>query len=161
LIAQHIIAMMQELPQRLALHRDARLGPFPRVARCEVDRPLDLFGRLGRAPAVVDPHVNRAIALATQARYEPRAQDPGLAEARLAEEQRKELALHAARQLSDFLVAAEEVLAGLLGEGGEPEPGIALIDGCDALCGRFAGCRVHRARACMKSTSRVANSGVT
>ena len=80
LVAQHIVAVVQELPQRLARDGHAHLGPLARKARRVPDRLLDLLGRLGRLPTVIDAHVNRAVPLAAQARHEPGPQDRGLAE---------------------------------------------------------------------------------
>ncbi len=119
LVAQHVVAMVQELPQGLALDGDTHLGPLAGEPGAARDRFLDLLRGLGRVAAVVDAHVNRAVALAAQARHEARAQDRGLAEARLAKQYRQELALHAAGELSDLRLAAIEILACLLSEGGE------------------------------------------
>ncbi len=120
LIAQHIIAVVQEFPQRLALRPPRRPGSTrperPGVARIAC---LICSAGSGASRDVVDAHVDRAIALAAQPRHEAGAQDRGLAEARLAEQHREELALHAPRELGDLLFAAEEVTARLLGEGGE------------------------------------------
>ena len=128
LVQQHVVAVVQELPQRLAGFGDAGLGPLAGVARGLQDRLLDLLAGLGRVGGVGDADVNRAIAVPAQARHEPGAQDRRLAEPGLAEQHGEELALHAARELGDFLVAAVEEVARGLGEGIEAEPGMALVD---------------------------------
>src|SRR5207302_744326 len=87
--------------------------------------------------------------------------DRGLAEARLTEQQRQELALHAARELGDLLLAAEEERARLLGEGSEPQPRIAFIDLTGRIGRRQFRNRVHRERARMKSSRRCAKSAGT
>ena len=127
-IAQQVAAMVQELPERLAL--DGRAGPRPvarGLGRAE-DRLLDLFGRRRRIGGVVHPHVDGAIALAAQPRHESCAQQRGLAEAGLAEQHRQELALHTTGELRGFLVAAVEVGAALLGVRGQAEPRILGVD---------------------------------
>ena len=125
LVLQHVVAMMQELPQRLAGGRDSGLRPLPGAARGLRDGLLDLLGRLRRIAGVVDAHIHRAIALPAQAGHQAGAQDRCLAEPRLAEQHREQLALHAARELGDFFLAAVEVAARLFGEGSEAEPRIA------------------------------------
>ena len=161
LIAQHVVAMVQKLPQRLARDRYTHLGPLARQARGLPDRLFDLLGRLGRVPAVIDAHVDRAVPLAAQTGHESGTQDRGLAEARLTEQQRQELALHAARELGDLLLAAEEERARLLGEGSEPQPRIAFIDLTGRIGRRQFRNRVHRERARMKSSRRCAKSAGT
>src|SRR5205807_3151586 len=161
LIAQHVVAMVQKLPQRLARDRYTHLGPLARQARGLPDRLFDLLRRLGRVPAVIDAHVDRAVPLAAQTGHESGTQDRGLAEARLTEQQRQELALHAARELGDLLLAAEEERARLLGEGSEPQPRIAFIDLTGRIGRRQLRNRVHRERARMKSSSRCAKSAGT
>ena len=137
---------------------DARLGPLAGVAGRLQDRLLDLLAGLRRVGGVGDAHVDRAVALAAQARHQAGAQDRGLAEPRLAEQHGEELALHAARELGDFLVAAEEEAARVLGERGEAEPRMARRRPPQ---GRCPGLRVHDGRARVKSFRRAANSGVT
>jgi hypothetical protein len=115
-VAQHIVAVVQELPQRFALHCGTDLGPMAGHAGF-VDGLFDLLRGFGRSLGIVDAHVHRAIALGAQPRHQPGAQDGGLAQAGLAEQHCQQFALHAARQLGDFLVAAVEVSASVLGEG--------------------------------------------
>ena len=157
-VAQHIVAVVQELPERLAGGRDARLGPLAGMTCGLQDRLLDLLAGLRRVGGVGDAHVDRAIALAAQARHQAGAQDRSLAEPRLAEQHGEELALHATRELGDLLVAAEEESPRVLGERGEAEPGMAIVD---RLGTRYPGLRVHDGRARVKSCRRAANSGVT
>ncbi len=161
---------------------------WPEASRRAEDRLLDLLGGLGRLRRIVEPHVDRAVALGPQPRHDARAQDRRLAEARLAEEDREQLALHAARELGDLLLAAVEIAARLLGERREAEPRMLRVDGGvrDALSvvargvglsriGRPMGParrrrharlrlrvrRCHPLRAASRSCSRRANSGVT
>ena len=116
LIAQDIVAMMQKFPQRLALDRDAYLGPLTRAARRLSDRLFDLHGRLRSLARVIDAHIDRAVALRAQARDEAGAQDGSFAEARLAEEHGQEFALHPARKFRDLILAPVEVGARLFRE---------------------------------------------
>ena len=162
-VAQHVVAMMQKLPQRFALLRDAGLSPLARVARGLQNGALDLLRGLRRLAAVVDAHINRAIALSAQTRHQTGAQNRGFAETRLAEQDGQQLALHAARQLRNFLLPSVEILPGLFGERGEAQPWIGGIDGRCGRC-RVAGVRwgqVHCCRACMKSLRRLENSSGT
>ena len=145
-VAQHVVAMVEELPQRFAGDRDARLRPLARGFGRAEDRLLDLLGGLRRLARIVEPHVDRAIALGPQPRHDPRAQDRRLAEARLAEEDREQLALHAAGELGDLLLAAVEIAARLLGERREAEPRMLRVDRGvrgRAVCRRCGGVGAH------------------
>ena len=111
---------------------DAGLRPLTGVARGLQDGLLDLLAGLRRIGGVVDANIDRTVAVPAQARHEARAQDRGLAEAGLAEQHREELALHAARELGDFLLAAVEDSSRVSSVNEcEAEPGIALVH-----CGR-------------------------
>ncbi len=189
-VAEHVAAMVEELPQRFAVDRHAGLRPLARGFGRAEDRLLDLLGGLGRLRRIIEPNVDRAIALGPQPRHDPRAQDRRLAETRLAEQDREELALNAARELGDLLLAAVEVAARLLGERREAEPRMLRVDcgvrgravrrrggGVGAHAGsgirrgpsvrrrharlRLRGRRCHPLRAASRSLSRRANSGVT
>ena len=107
-VEQHVVAVVQEFPQRLAGAGDAGLRPLAGVARGLQDRLLDLLAGLRRIGGVGDAHVDRAVAVPAQPRHEAGAQDRRLSEPGLAEQHGQELALHAARELGDFLVAAVE-----------------------------------------------------
>src|ERR1700721_1084523 len=155
--------MVQKFPQRLPLDRDARLRPLAAAPGGAAHRVLDLFGGLRRVPAVVDAYIDGAVALGAQTRRESGPQDGGLAETRLAEQHREELALHPARELGDLLVAPVEISPRLFRERRQSQPGIALVH---RIGGRIGGrhalwLRVHCERARMKSTRRCANSGST
>jgi hypothetical protein len=92
LIAQDVVAMVQELPQRFAGYRGARLRPRACGPRRAKNRLLDLFGRHRRIGRVVDAHIDRTVAFGPQPRHDARAQDRRLAQARLAKEDREQLA---------------------------------------------------------------------
>jgi hypothetical protein len=115
-VAQHVVAVVQELPQRLTLDRGAGARPRARGARLAEDRLLNLLGRRRRVAAVVESDIDRAMAFGPQARHQAGAQDRGLAQAALAEQHRERFALHASRQLGDLRLATIEVLARRLGE---------------------------------------------
>ncbi len=102
--------------------------PLPGLLRRARDRRLDLLRRRRRVARIIDAHVHRAIADRPQPRHDAGAQDRCLAEARLAEEQREELALHAACKLGHLLLAPVEVRPRFLGERREAEPRIFGID---------------------------------
>ncbi len=53
-VAQHVVAVVQELPQRFAADRGAGLRPLPRRLRLAEDRLLDLLGRWRRVGRVID-----------------------------------------------------------------------------------------------------------
>jgi hypothetical protein len=127
-VAQFVFPVVQELPQRLALLGRAGARPGTGGARGPEHGLLDLVGGRQRGRAVIDADIDRAVALLAEPRHHARVEDRGLAEAGLAEEHRQQLALHAARELADLLFAAVELAAGLLGEGGEAEPGMLGID---------------------------------
>ena len=65
-------------------------------------------------------------------------------------------------ELGDLLIAAVEIAAGVLGEGRQAQPRMGVVDGAvgSPRDGRAADV-VHVERACMKSSRRRANSGVT
>ena len=168
LVPQHVVAMVEELPQRLSGDGHARLRPLAGAPRRARDRLLDLLGGFGRVPAVVDAHIDRAIALCPQPRHETGAQDRGLAEAGLAEQHGEQLPLHAAREFRHLLFAAVEVGSGFLREGRETEPWVGGVDGRGGgigCVGRIAHGDsigpVHSCRARMKSATRRANSAGT
>src|SRR5262249_44818050 len=113
-------------------------------------------------------------------RHDARAQDRGLAQPGLAEQDGEELALDAACELCHLFVAAIEITAHLLGERGEPEPRMLRIDrrlrrGAVGWChgvlsagdegDRTLGAHVlalrHPCRAERSSCKRRANSGET
>ena len=157
-IPQQVAAVVQELPQRLALDRGARAAPVAGLGRGLEDRLLDLLGRRRRISRVVHPHVHRAEALAAQPRHEPGAQQRGLAEAGLPEQHGEVLALDATREFGGFLIAAVEVAARLLGVGRETQPRVLGIDRhrVGALQRRAAHERPPRASSCSRRT----NSGL-
>ena len=156
-VAQHVVAVMQELPQRLASIGHPDLGPLAGAPGGAGDGLLDLFGGLGRVTAVVDAHVDRAITLVAQTRHQAGTQYRGLAQARLAEQHRQELALHPAGEFGDLVIAAVEIGARFFGKRGQPEPRMACID---RWLGRRLGARwrpwlgIHCWRARMKSIRR-------
>jgi len=123
-VAQDVVAVVQKLPQRFARFRDADLRPVAGRPRRTEDRLLDLLGRRWRFPRIVEPHIDRAIALGPQSRDDARAQDRRLAQARLAEQDREQFALHTTAELGNLLLATVEVGARLLGERREAEPGV-------------------------------------
>ena len=126
-VEQLVVAVMQEFPQRFAVDRRPRPGPTAhRYGRAQ-DRLLDLFRGLGRG-RVVDAHVDRAVALLPQARDDAGVEDRSLAEPGLSEQDRQQLALHAAGEFGDLLVAAVEEAARLFGERGQTRPGLLRID---------------------------------
>ena len=138
-VAQHVAAVVQEFPQRFTGDRRADVRPLAgRLARAE-DRLLDLLRRRWRVARVIDAHVHRAVAERAQSRHDAGAQDRRLAEARLAEQQRQELALDASSELGDLLLAPEEERARFLGERREAKPRVVGIDG-----GRLRGGVVER-----------------
>ena len=154
---------MEKLPQRLTGYRNAYLGPLSGALRSACDCLLDLLSGRWRIATVVDAHIHRAVALRAQPRHEASPQDRGLAEARLAEQHRQALALHAPREFSDLFLAAMEVGSRLLGERREPKPrirGIHRRRGGHGI-GLRGGLNRHGARALMNSLSRCAKSGVT
>ena len=55
-------------------------------------------------------------------------EDRRFAEPGLAEQHGEQFALHPAGQLGNLFFAAVEILAGFLGERGEAEPGVLLVD---------------------------------
>ncbi len=71
-VAQQVAAMVQELPQRLAVDRRARARPVADGNGGLEDRLLDLLGGRRRLGRVVHAHVHRAITLAAQPRHEAR-----------------------------------------------------------------------------------------
>ncbi len=127
LVAQHVVAMVKELPQRFARDGGARPRPLPQSFRRTEDRLLDLLRGRRRIARVVDAHVHRAEPFAPEPRHDARAQDRGLAQARLAEEDRERLPLHAPRELRDLLLAPVEELPRLLAERVEAEPRMLAI----------------------------------
>jgi hypothetical protein len=148
-VAQQVVAVVQELPQRLARDGGAGTRPLPLALGGAEDRLLDLLGGRRGLARVVDAHVHRAVAIAAKARHDPGTQYRGLAEARLAEEDGEELPLHAAGELADLLLAPVEEPARLLRERVETQPGVFGIDEvqargdrCDRLDARL-GDRAH------------------
>ena len=127
-VAQQVAAMVQELPQRLALDRRAGARPVPRLGGHLEDGLLDLLGRRRRVGRVVDADVDRAEALAAQPRHQAGAQQRGLAEAGLAEQDGQQLALHAPREFRGLVVAAVEIGARVLVVARQADPGILRID---------------------------------
>lgn len=127
-VAQQVATVVEKLPQGLARGGDARLGPRSRVGGGAQHRPFHLLRWRRRFGAVVDSHIHRAEALRAQTRHHPGAQNRRLPEARLAEEDREQLALHATAQLRDLLVATVEKGPRLLGKRREPELGILWVD---------------------------------
>src|SRR5437763_11624157 len=119
--------MVEELPQRLSCRRDADLRPLAGLLRRAEDRGLDLFGRRRGLARIVDANVHRAITDRPEPRDDAGAQDRGLAEARLPEQQGEGLALHTARELRDFFLATVEIRARLFAEGVEPEPRVLRV----------------------------------
>jgi len=107
-IVQHIVAVVQKLPERLSGVGNALLRPLSRSARGAPDRRLDLLGGLGALASIGDAHIHRAVALLTQLRDQAHAHVQGLAQPRFAKEDREELALHAPDELGDLLVAPEK-----------------------------------------------------
>src|SRR6185369_9591771 len=103
-VLQPVVAVVQELPERLILDRGAGLRPRPRGECLAEHRLLDLLRRRRRLAAVVEPHVDRAVAGGPQPRNEAGAQDRGLAEAALAEQHGEELSLYASREIGDLLL---------------------------------------------------------
>ncbi len=128
LIAENVVAVVQELPERFAFDRHADLRPLAGALRRAKDGLLDLLGRRRRLGRIVEAHVDRAVALGPQPRHDPGTQDRGLAKPGLPEEDREQLALHAARELGHLLFAAVEIAARLLGERVESEPRMLRID---------------------------------
>ena len=128
-VAQHIVAVVEKFPERLAGLGDAGLRPVSGGRGRAQDGLFDLLGGRRGFAAVVEPHIHGAIALGPEPRHETGAEDGGFSEARLAEEDGEELALHASPEFGDLLVAPVEIGARLLGEGGEAQPGILWIDG--------------------------------
>ena len=92
------------------------------------DGLFDLLGRLRGFLAVVDAHVDRAVALAAQTRHQSGTQNRSLAQTRLTEQHREQLALHPASEFGDLFVPPKEEGTGLLRERGQSQPRIALID---------------------------------
>ena len=130
-VLEHVVAMMQELPQGLTGDGGAALGPGAGRLGGAEDGPLDLVGGRRGMRVVVEPHIDRAKALGTETRHETSLQDGGLAEAGLAEEHGQQLALHPAAELGGLLLAAMEIATRLLGEGNESKPGMLGVDRCD------------------------------
>src|SRR5436190_4320365 len=118
-VAQDVVAVVQELPERFARFGDADLRPLARRLRRTEDRLLDLLGRRRRFRRIIDPHVDRTVTIGPQPRDDAGAQDRGLAQARLPEQDREELALYATAEFSDLLLATVEISACLLGERSE------------------------------------------
>ena len=127
-VMQHVVAMMQELPQRLANRCDARLRPLSRLLGRLEYRLLDLLGWRRRFRRIIDAHVDRAVADRPQSRQDSRAEDRRLAEAGLSEQQRQQLALHASRELGHLLFTAVEERLRFLGERREAEPRVLRVD---------------------------------
>ncbi len=125
-VAQDVVAVVQEFPQRFAADRHPRLRPLSERLRSPENGLLDLLRRLGRVGRVVDPNVDRTVTFGAKARYDARAQDRRLAESRLTEKDRQQLALHAPAKLGDLVLAAIEIGARLLGERGKTEPRMLL-----------------------------------
>src|SRR5947207_15206866 len=120
--------MVEELPQRLSGRCDADLGPLPGLLRRTEDRGLDLLGGWRGLARIVDAHVHGAVTHRPEPRNDAGAQDRGLAETRLAEQQGKRLALHAPDELRDLILAAVEVRARLFAERVQPEPRMLRVD---------------------------------
>jgi hypothetical protein len=148
-VAQLVVAVVQELPERLARLRGAGLRPGAGVQGLAEDRLLDLLGRRRRVAGVVQPHVDRAVALGAQPRHQAGAQDRGLTQAALAEQHGERLALHAPGELGDLLLAAVEKRARRLGERVQPQPGLLRVDGrvAHGPCSHVARCRASVAAA--------------
>ena len=127
-VAQDVVAMVEELPQRFTLRRDADLRPLTGLLRRAEDRGLDLLGGRRGFARIVDAHVHRAVAHRSEPRDDAGAQDRGLAEPGLPEQQCQGLALHAPRELSDFVLATVEVRARFFAERVEPEPRVLRVD---------------------------------
>jgi hypothetical protein len=132
--------VVQEFPQRFAADGHPRLRPLSERLRGPKDRFLDLLRRLGCVRRIVDPYIDRAITLGAKARHDARAQDRRLAESRLTEKYRQQLALHAPAKLGDLVLAAVEISPRLFGDRGEAEPRMLFIDG------RFRAQLVRRRR---------------
>src|SRR6266567_6528683 len=120
--------MVEELPQRLSGRRDADLRPLAGLLRRAEDRGLDLLGRRRGLARIVDANVHGAVTHRPKSGDDTGAQDRGLAEARLPEQQREGLALHTARELRDFVLATVEIRARLFAEGVQPEPRVLRVD---------------------------------
>ena len=161
-IPQDVVAMVQELPERLALDGAAGLRPLARVAGRPEDRLLDLFRRRRGFRRIVDAHVHRAIAFRSQPRHDSGAQDGRLAEARLPEQDREQLALHAPAELGDLFLAAMEIAACFLRIGGQSQPGMLRVQRRRDAAGVRRDLSAHdapRSRPDISCCSRCTNAG--
>ena len=118
-VLQDIVAVMQKFPQRFAFYCRTGFGPLTGSGGGRENCLLDLLGGRRRIGGVIDPNVDRAIALWAQSRHDARAQDRGLAKTGLTEQHGQEFALYASRQFADLLFTAIEKAARFFGEGGE------------------------------------------
>jgi hypothetical protein len=88
-VAQDVVAMVQEFPQRFAGHCGRRLRPRASASVAPKDRLLDLLGgRRGNRARIVDAHVDRAVAFGRSRGTMPARRIDVLPQARLAEEDR-------------------------------------------------------------------------
>jgi hypothetical protein len=147
-VAQYVIAVVQEFPQRFAADGHSRLRPLSERLRRPENGFLDLLRRLGCVGRIIDSYIDRAITFGAKPRHDARTQDRRLAESRLTEKYRQQLALHAPAKLGDLVFAAVEISPRLFGERGEAEPRMLFIDGrVRAQLVRRRRCVVtHRAR---------------
>src|SRR6185503_20316705 len=114
-VAQHVVTVVQEFPQRFAADGHSRLRPLSERLRGPENGLLDLLRRLGSVRRIIDSYIDRAITFGAKPRYDARAQDRRLAESRLTEKDRQELPLHAPAKLGDLVLAAVEISPRLLG----------------------------------------------
>ena len=127
-VPQHVVAVVEELPQRLSGAGHTGLRPLSGLLGRFEYRLLDLLGRRRRLRRVIDAYIDRAIADRPQPRQNTGAQDRRLAEAGLAEQQRQQLALNAARKLGDLLFPPVEERLRFLGERREAQPRVLRVD---------------------------------
>ena len=128
-VEQHVVAVMQELPQRLAFDRGTGLSPAAHGLGGTEDCSLNLLGRRGCTRCMVEAHGHWAVTFKSQPRRDAGVQDRGLAQARLTKQHGERLALHAAREFGDLVVAAVKPGAGFLSERRQAEPGVLRVDG--------------------------------
>lgn len=79
-VAPHIVAVVKELPQRLAGQRRTNVRLLPGLRSSADDRLLDLLRGRRRIRPVVDPHIDRAKPFRPEPRHDARAENGRLPE---------------------------------------------------------------------------------
>ncbi|MBI5768640.1 MAG: hypothetical protein HZA93_12650 [Verrucomicrobia bacterium] len=122
-----VVAVMEKFPERFAGLREIAFRPRAGARRFGADGLFHLLAERRRARRVIEAEVDRAEVGAAQPRKHAGLEQRRFAEARLPEEHRERIALHATREGFDLRIATEELRALRLGERREARPGAIRV----------------------------------